>query len=258
MALSVGAGLLYVAYVVWIGGDFIGSRFLAMPFLVSAVVILHTLQQERWRLRRGHHAAAIAILVVYSLIVPASPLRRVVEPPRAGDVSFYEPASGLSRYRPGETFPFARFLYVKNLEECRAMRAHEFKVAIWGDGLNGFCRGPLFHLIDGNGLTDPLTARLPSIVRGPFLPGHAVRPIPKGYPESILEQRNRIEDPALAEYYDAVRSVASDPLFSAGRWKNIWRLNMTADRRFSEDFPYLEVITPQMRWEVGRRSGGRS
>jgi arabinofuranosyltransferase len=98
----------------------------------------------------------------------------------------------------------------------------------------GFYAGPEVILIDVYGITDPLLARLPvpDSMLHDFRPGHIVKAVPKGYPESRVSGGNVIEDVRIHQFYDTLRLVTAGPLFSPQRWKAIYDLNLGPYRRF--------------------------
>ncbi|MCZ6463519.1 MAG: hypothetical protein O7A09_04205, partial [Proteobacteria bacterium] len=236
-ALAGAGALSYVLYIVSIGGDFLGFRYLAPPFLIAVLLIDDAL--ARWRPASTRRVAAFASagLLLYGLVLPGSTLRAARDLPRAHDVRFYFEASNPTRWRPGARFPFAPFHTVADPERCRALRADSFRVSITGGGLAGFCRGPLHHLVMRAGITDPLIARLPLRVTAPFLPGHLPKPVPAGYVETRRSGENRIPDPSLAAYFDAIDSVVSGPVFAWERWRHIARLHLTPQRRYRDPYP---------------------
>jgi arabinofuranosyltransferase len=65
-------------------------------------------------------------------------------------------------------------------------------------GMVGLYTGPDRHIVDVLGLCDPLLARLPAT--RPWRIGHYNRDAPAGYLESLAEDRNLIEDPALRSH----------------------------------------------------------
>ena len=95
-------------------------------------------------------------------------------------------------------------------------------------GFLGYYAGPDVHIVDRNGLTDPLLARLP--VRDPvdWRIGHFRREVPAGYIDTLRDGRNLIQDPDLAAYYEPLRFVTSGRLWSTARWFEIWRFNTGA------------------------------
>lgn len=80
------------------------------------------------------------------------------------------------------------------------------------------------HVIDRYGLGDALIARLPSEIRFPRI-GHVPRNIPDGYAESLKSGENQIADPKIHELYDHLKIVISGDLFSMERLREIYRFN---------------------------------
>lgn len=226
----------YVFYIYSLGGDFIGFRFLAPPFLVSGLLLLRVGGVRLAGAGARFSPLAVGAVVLYAALIPSSPLRAAFEPPLATDVAFYHPASGLSKWRPGRAFPFDRFLSVFDAEHCVSLRTVEFGVGGSGGGLHSFCRGPESHLIDQIGITDPLMARLALPIRGAFHPAHVPKPLPAGYLESIRTGENRFAAPDLAAFYAKVRTIVSEPLFSRARWRYVVELNLTRSRRFGAPY----------------------
>jgi arabinofuranosyltransferase len=92
-------------------------------------------------------------------------------------------------------------------------------------GFLGYFAGPAVHIVDRNGLTDPLLARLP--VRDPagWRIGHFRREVPPGYADTLRTGQNVIQDADLAAFYEPLGIVTRGPLWSQARLREIWRLN---------------------------------
>ena len=117
-----------------------------------------------------------------------------------------------------------------------------------GMGFTGYFAGPVPHLLDPMGLTDPLLARLPIWRDGDFLApqkpppgmaipwriGHFVRPIPAGYEATLASGVNEIASPALAECWDTLALITRAPLFAPGRWRAILGANLGSCDRLIE------------------------
>ena len=71
-------------------------------------------------------------------------------------------------------------------------------------------------------LCDALLSRLPIPDPKKWRIGHFEREIPAGYIETRSTGDNSIQDPDLAIYYDHLRSVIADDLWSARRLSNLW------------------------------------
>ena len=250
--LTACAALAYVFYIYSIGGDFLGFRFLAPPFLLASLLLLRLGETRFARARARWAPLAVCAVAAYAALMPSSPLRAAFEPPRAHDVAFYYPASAVSNWRPGRSFPFAVFLSVRDGPHCESLRTASFTVALSGGGLNAFCRGPESYLFDPVGITDPLMARLSLPIRGAFVPAHLQKPIPVGYVESLRSGQDRFADRDLGAFWEKVRTVVSGPLFTAQRWRYIVELNLTPARRYTAAYHGPGSLPPGSAQEVER------
>ena len=223
-----------LVYVVWVGGDFMSGRFLSAPLLVAVWLMARAerLSPADWR-------PALVVLAAAAIASPHLPLqsnsRFNVTDTFSGIVDergVYYPTWGLmsaerNRFVEPE-WPRAdgraKPEYV--LDTCGLMGA---------DGLEW---GPRTYLLDECALADPLLARLPAIWKEEWRPGHYRRMIPAGYRASVEQDANHLQDPELAKYYTALRTVVRGrPLWSAERLGLIWRMNTGlfesgVDRRF--------------------------
>jgi arabinofuranosyltransferase len=93
-------------------------------------------------------------------------------------------------------------------------------------GMMGLYAGPGVHVIDKNGLGDPLLARLPIRADIPWRIGHFERDLPEGYVDSVATGRNVLRDPALARFYDRLLEIVAGDLWSASRLKTIAVMNL--------------------------------
>lgn len=224
-----GAGvLMYLVYVVRIGGDFMIGRFLAVP-LVAVVALAADL------LPTGRRGWLVAAALSLGVLNPRNPVTSPVVPRFeywfhgvADERGYYYPNTGLlPRFRPG----FVEQEYVVKGRQARQImeRQGEAFQAVECIGFYGYYAGPRLHVIDVLALADPFLARLPLRERaGPedWRIGHFERDLPAGYRESIASGANQIQDPRLARLYDDLQLAIKGPLFSADRWRAIIRLNL--------------------------------
>lgn len=220
-ATALAAGIaLHGPWLLWIGGDFMGGRFLVAPAWLGLALVARL----PWR----PVPAGLVIAAAFgSLLSPRAPLRSGPDYARAGashgvvdERGYYWHGTGLwagSNLRDGPTHPF--------VADGLAARGTDLstKAVI---GLYGFHAGPAHHVVDRLGLADPLLARLPADTRDGWRIGHFRRAIPDGYLASIRTGTNRITDPEIARLYDDVRLATRAPLGSAGRWRAIVRLQL--------------------------------
>ncbi|NWF65391.1 MAG: hypothetical protein HXY38_13925 [Chloroflexi bacterium] len=228
--ISLFAGvLLYLAYIVWIGGDFFAGRFFSAPLLVSVAVVSRQLTTRRLQMVA---LAAVILLGVFSI---RSPLW----------------SSNLVAYLPGYPISDRNAISDQRLEYFGNERKGQFNSLVengfreyeWGSkfagnqwrfagfkevyvaealGKPGYKKGPNVFVIDSYALSDPLLARLPV---SEWEIGHFEREIPDGYLETLGMGENQITDPDLALYYDKLQVVVAGPLNDWNRVTEIWKFN---------------------------------
>ena len=90
----------------------------------------------------------------------------------------------------------------------------------------GFYAGADKWVIDRYALVDALLAHIPPVRDPQWRPGHMLRLLPEGYLETLRTRVNRIVDPDLARYYDALKLIVSGRLFDPQRLITILRMNL--------------------------------
>ncbi len=227
----VASALLYLAYVVWIGGDFMSGRFLAAPLFCVAAAFVSSVRLDR----RGLAPAAFALMLLGGILYPTSPVwgDRFYSCGQAysrttgidDERSCYFQQTGLVRQARGQGVMPNHLWITEGLKA----RSNALKVQLMrGVGFFGFAAGPETYVVDLYALGDPLLARLPVPREKPWRIGHFERLIPAGYLETLASGENRLCDRGLADYYDRLTTVLRGPLFTAERWRAIWKLNTGA------------------------------
>jgi arabinofuranosyltransferase len=227
-ALVLGS-VLYLLYIVWIGGDFMSGRFFSSPLLISVLLLHHSLGKSP--LKSGHLVTMLVfvfLLKSWSLLVNPSFLNiqnrasfdLIDSHGIADEQTIYVSQAGLMGASFNETQPRAE--HVQEGIEHQKQGPHVF--ADINIGYLGFFVGPEVHIIDQYGLADPLLARIP-FTGGEWRPGHFFTALPKGYLETVIQEKNVITNPALAEYYDVLRLVTRGDLYNRNRLIAIWKFN---------------------------------
>jgi len=219
--------LLYLLYVVRIGGDFMAGRFLTAPLVISVTLLLRA-PAPRPRAVAAIAAAVVALGFLASDPVPLCGPRfgldrddAVADNGVADERAFYYPTTGLLRAQRGAhriEHPWA--------VQGRRARARGVRVITRRPiGFYGYFAGPECHVVDLFGLADPLTARLPVRADKEWRIGHLERELPEGYLRSVRKPATEILDPDLAALDRRLRLVTRGPLFTAERWRAILELN---------------------------------
>lgn len=240
-ALCAGA-LIYVGYVVWIGGDFMAGRFFSAPVLIAVLALLRLLPVPPRPLQLGLAGVAVVLQVVPLTPTFAAPLREAsVAELSLSDTcldgvcnerAFYGPYTGWRRsltspVRPPHPWSFRGLEWSSSATPVRVAGAIGFR---------GFFAGPGVTVIDYFGLSEPLLARLPHDPRlHEWKPGHLRRCLPRGFLEAVVRGPSALPDPALRAYYEKIWRVTRDPLWSRERWRAILDLNLR-ERRYTAHF----------------------
>jgi len=220
---------LYVGYVVWVGGDFMSGRFLSAPLLCSVVQICR--QPIAPQLNRAWLLAMMSILIVgiggprptiatdttFGDIAPdeAIPPSHVTDERR-----YYYKSTGLLKLEVHIKPPDHRWMHIGEYDR----RVQMPLVTTDAAGFVGFGAGPSVRVIDRWGLGDALIARLPAEV--PWQIGHFTRRIPAGYELTLINHVNVIRDPGVAAFYEKLRIITEEPVWSRRRFKTIVAMNL--------------------------------
>lgn len=225
--LSAGV-VLYILYVISIGGDFMAGRFLTTPLLLAVTIIALT-QFQTIQLKVLYGLIAVFVMVMAlggtsSLFSgPAYQNSQISKHGITDERGFYFQYTGL--WTAGG---YMTSTYVGHPLPRWILRVGPRKVSdLCGMlGLNGLFDGPTAHLIDTCGLSDPLLARLPAKHERVWRIGHHFRDFPAGYVDSVRDRSNVIEDADTRKYYESIRVITRSEIFDVDRLKEILRMNL--------------------------------
>ena len=223
-----GTGIaLYLLYILYAGGDFMGGRFFAVPLFVCLFVFPYGVAKMSWT------ATGVSVFAVFLLSKLMFDLN-----------SFYPPISATCQYPWEKSLPcnFCRHdicsekAYWANFTAEKFARGNRHSLSdpldVYIDDSSGFSlhlaagftalsHPSNFRLVDIYGLTDALVSRLPALYQNDWRTGHISRLIPKGFFE------NDIRSPAVARYSEKIRNIVSGDLFTVSRFKDILSVNST-------------------------------
>lgn len=267
-----GSVILYLLYVLQIGGDFMSGRFFAAPLLVL-VLGLNSIPLNRILTVRISLITLIGAAGVFSPYSPVlsgksyrqkEPIQNLMDSSGIVDErGFYYDATGLlTRNRNNRQ--------VKHIDADRGKLAKDVKQKIninGAVGMLGYYAGPGVYVVDYYGLGDPILSRLPVVERdSQFLGfyrnlfkqespyswrvGHFRRAIPQGYVSTLLTGVNQFESQTLQEAWDILNPVLRDPLFSEKRlnalskiiFEKKFQLIPSGERTKWQELPYAEIL----------------
>lgn len=216
----VAAGVIfYLAYIIRIGGDFMGGRFFAAPFFCAVVLISRSTVIKS----KSRFLAALSGAVFIGLLSAEPSFLLSRNGIMDARLNHYD-NTGLLRPNPTGWINYT----LEHEWANEGMRTRQLGVAVVQRryiGMFGFYAGPRVHVVDLLALTDPLLARLQAKYAPRWGIGHFERVLPQGYIETIRTGENKIADKDLAIYYDKLALLTRGPLFSLERWKTIWNMN---------------------------------
>jgi arabinofuranosyltransferase len=193
--LAIG-GVLYVAYIVWSGGDFMQGRFLTPP-LFLAVLLLARMPAPRAPLV---WASAAVVAVFISASAPNLSLftgERFGGKPGFMDVrkvgderKYYMFKTGLRFWDRQGAYPSHEWAEKGRMFARRNKYQSHIKGAV---GMVSYFSGPRIRIIDHHALADPLLARLPAYFLDDWRIGHFDRVVPRWYWEMFNEMYSRIQ-----------------------------------------------------------------
>ena len=243
-ALAVlGGVLLHGAYVIRVGGDFMGGRFWVAPMLYAALVCASA--RVGWTPRFA--GAAFAVLLGVGFVGRPSNLAGVFT---WGEHAAHEVVHGIADERRAYADRYnvhsANFdppVYGALPEGVAATRDEPHFAPCAAAGGVGFEGGASVHYVD-LWIIDPLLARLPNATPGKWRIGHVIRRVPEGYWESLVSGENRIHHAGLARYYNNLQSAIRGPLWSVARMSAVWRLMVGADDSGLREFVADDYYEP--------------
>jgi arabinofuranosyltransferase len=215
-ALACGS-LLYLAFVVSTGGDFMSGRFLTVPLLVAAIIV----SRSPLSIRQVQVGA-----VAFGVLALATINATVLSGPGYSDSTIGD--NGISDER---AYYFQRYGLVAAPKGTFAqpawdLRERSVSIVCGNLGFTGIAGGPAAHLIDQCALADPLLAHLPAERTRQWRIGHFLRQLPTDYEASVAQRANLLTDPRTHAYYESIRDVTRGRLTSLDRLREVVRLTL--------------------------------
>jgi arabinofuranosyltransferase len=218
---------LYLAYILYIGGDFMSGRFFSILYFMAIALLLGLPPILKLKDSPIFSLAVIGFALFAGLTSLTPPmLIRMEEDNGIIDKHGVADEKVAYFYCCGLLDQLDHGVKLKIVEDARKANADHVSLVVRESiGIYGFYAGPDVYIMDKVCLSDPLRSRLP--VSGSWRIGHFRRQYPVGYAESIEDGFvNHIREPHLHEYYDHLLLVTRGNLFSLERLKTIFEFNM--------------------------------
>lgn len=230
--------VLYLLYIVKIGGDFMGGRFFAAPLFVAVCMLVRVparASNPLWPVL-GVLALLASMTVPHAPFLTSGDFNPNSRPERAGQVPvkwqadsgigderrFWYPTANLLAWIEGQPMPQHKYVTTgKSYRESGAKGPVEHGSI----GYRGFYGGPQVHIVDYYALGDPLLARLPARYYPDWRIGHFIREVPEGYLELLSGNPDAMKDENLRKYNEKLEIITRGPLFSKERFQTILEMN---------------------------------
>jgi arabinofuranosyltransferase len=222
--------MLYLLYIIRIGGGFMSGRFFAAPLLICVILL------SRYRLPDARSLITVmGIVLILGLTSPRPPIMVSSHPVDQFELKqktdergitderlFYFRNNGLLVDNRSQGYPGSMYAGRQWVVDSEYPTAVEIAVKL---GFFGYEKGPSTHVIDIYSLSDALLSKLPTIDPEVWNIGHWKRDIPDGYLETLASGENQIIDIDLANYYDRLTILIKGDLGDGNRLLEIWHFN---------------------------------
>jgi arabinofuranosyltransferase len=240
--------LLYLMYIIYIGGDFMAGRFFTVPFLIALCGLLELsvfadmVEYVKGKAHLICNDGLILTLFCLVLLCFTSIISSVMQ---TSLTNFYKSAVDERAFYFGETSLVAA-LYWAAYDDSQADVSTIFSEQNYSELwqmqnktdykgiLLQFASGRLvlyfagdYYVNDRIALGDPFLVHMPVAYTTSWRIGHMRRIVPEGYAETLLTGENKLKDPNLAAYLDILWEITrSEELFSARRFSLILNFNL--------------------------------
>lgn len=211
--------ILYLCYIVIIGGDFMSGRFFTAPLLLCLIFITETHFHKIVYIILALLAFKIGVDNIQNTLFSNRDFQNVIisKSGIADERGVYFQSLGLITNKPS--------VILFNIPEWKSNSLRKVIVTCGHLGLIGLKGGPDLHVIDQCALADPLLARLPAKSFKNWRIGHFYRQLPDGYFETVAYQKNLLVDSKLKKFYSHIKLITQGDLISFARLKAIFSIN---------------------------------
>lgn len=236
--------VLYLFYILSIGGDFMAGRFFSVPVVISIFILSISTLPIRLR-----SVVMIALLILGAYSLPSTLFSgdgymkpQILQNGITDERGFWFQKNGLITSKPHA------FLFPYTDKEKTVWRT------CGSLGELGMQKNTIDHIIDLCGLSDPLLARMPPLKVEKWRIGHFYRQIPTNY-EYLMKsgEESSLIDPSVRAYWKILKIITRDPVFSISRLSTIMKVNLgwikKPDFHLYADQPVPSQIQPISRFQ---------
>ncbi len=254
--------LLYLIYIIYIGGDFMSGRFFSLPFITAIAILVSSITFNGY-----YYKLFLSIIfVLYLILYPYTPVKTGIdyadktfnfldENGISDERGYYYQNTSLWKAINGYKIPQHQMIDV-------AQRQIEMKEKVFLAGAIGFLgyyAGPSLYVIDVYALSDAFLSKLPVVKydliygrayekkfnRKPnknWRIGHFLRPLPEGFTLSKIKNDCLIKDSLLNEFYKKIYIITQSSIFSFERFNEIIKMNLGIYDKLKSHYKEQEYV----------------
>lgn len=241
--------VLYILYVVNVGGDYMYGRFLTTPFIISLFLLTTYIKQASHTFTRiiFFTSICLAIFNLYQYTIKYISSFEMNSTGFTDERAFYYRTTGLLPNLLNQNISIADH-FSETVTMFDSELADNDPVLLYNMGFNGYIASQVFpekYIVDSLGLTNAYLAAHP-INYGYWRIGHFRREPSLGYINSIKLNRNVLSSTHDHYVYEQVKLLSQAPLNEKHRFKAIinWHNGTTfaaAEKAFAE-YPHDLLI----------------
>ena len=223
--------ILSIVYVVYVGGDFMLGRFLT-PGLFVTLIGFSKLKPEHFNIKLFKFVLALSLIVYIGFYVNYI---------NDETMSIYHEKAGVADerefYFEHTSLFFSEHINQKDVYTTFEERKYAENIYIAGNiGFLGFFAKDNDTIIDYYALANPFLSRVPVLYDKFYRIGHNSRNIDSGYFETVRKNENLIQDENLKEFYEVIKTITQDEIFSKKRIKTIIKYHLGKYDYLIEDY----------------------
>ena len=230
--------LIYMVYIIRIGGDFMMGRHFTNLFFVSVCLFMMMMNDPATDAKKLPVIRNAFYITAFVSVIFAATFGRTVGSQYLSGHKFSSQISDEREYYFGTTGLYNNVLsLIRTGELCIPETWNNDSTDdLRSEGLNGgiidnaagilVYYNPDLYLNDTYALGDPFLSKLPAEYNENWRVGHLKREVPHGYRASIWYDENRVKDDDLHEFYDKIRLITRGDLLAEGRIQTIIDMNL--------------------------------
>ena len=245
ISLSLGQ-ILYLLYILSIGGDFMLGRFFTILVFISVGQIICSVSDMELNFKKTVNkflSFLITGCLINGLLLSSFPIFSGTDyRPTRGAYLVGDERGG--NYRFGGLFSDERDSWPKLTSFTNDRPSTYLTLCSFLGGISNINSSK--YVIDLCALSDAFLARIPPISNEHWVSGHYTRKMPTGYGEFLVGKIYELPDKKLNGLLKDVQLAITGNLFTVERWRSIWRLNTNYHNKIDfSDYTNLEQWIPR-------------